>query len=75
MDSFVFKKPDAIVENHCKVPDIDGEIQLDVYAIWGSNRTAIHENVRPAVEWMHFDPAFPGDAPADIVTFEDPVFD
>ncbi|MCA0871845.1 hypothetical protein LCL97_13485 [Seohaeicola saemankumensis] len=74
MDNFVFKKPGAIVENHLKVPDIDGESQLDVYAIWGTNGTAIHVNVRPPVEWMHIDPVIPGDGPAAVVTFEDPLF-
>ena len=42
-------------------PDIDGESQLDGYAIWGTNGTAVHVDVKPPVEWMHVDPVIPGD--------------
>ncbi|MBN9888393.1 hypothetical protein [Salipiger abyssi] len=75
MDHFIFKKPGAQVINTMKIPDIDGESQIDIFAIWGTNGTAATSvHVEPRAfdgvdgEAKDFDPG-----PAAIVSFEDPL--
>ncbi len=71
MDEFQFKSPAAIVNNTLKIPDIQGESQIEILnlnvstnAIWGTNGTAIV--VEPPLDSDDLGGAF--------VSFEDPLF-
>ncbi|MCR8546636.1 hypothetical protein M4578_02255 [Salipiger sp. P9] len=73
MDHFVFKKPGAQVINTLKIPDIDGESQIDIYPVGGSGGVRL-VHVEPRAfdgvdgEAKDFDPG-----PAAVVSFDDPL--
>ncbi|MEV8465745.1 hypothetical protein AB0T83_02980 [Fluviibacterium sp. DFM31] len=69
-DTFIFRAFGSIEDDLAKIPDIAGESQIDVTAVWGTNGVA---RTAPVADPVDIDAVWGTNGVAMETGFEDPL--